>query len=127
MTQFILKLFTLIVILKVSLVKTKFEYVGCYTDNLSNRMFTEVTYMDNTLSVNNCASYCKQNHYVYAGLEWARDCRCGSSLKDRVTYPKLQESRCSMVCPGNPAEKCGEFSIMSVYKTGYKGRILGNV
>lgn len=121
MIKSFLKIFYLIVISNIFVAATEFQYVGCYTDHLDNRLFTEVTYMDGTLSSTNCVSYCKRNQYVYAGLEWGRDCRCGNSLKDRKTYPKLSEGRCSMSCPGNPTEKCGEFSVMSVYKTGYKG------
>lgn len=118
------KIFLLIFLLEVSLASKAYPYVGCFTDDLGNRMFEEVSYMDGTLSPENCATYCKSKQYRYMGLEWARDCRCGNSLKDRKTYPILPKSSCSMVCPGNSKERCGQFSIMSVYETGYKGKII---
>ncbi|XP_063697507.1 uncharacterized protein LOC134828458 [Culicoides brevitarsis] len=108
------------VIFSVSAQNTSNRYVGCFSDNLGNRMFEEVTYMDGTLSVENCANYCKSKKFAYLGLEWARDCRCGNSLKDRASFPQLPESSCSLACPGNSSQKCGSFGIQSVYETGYE-------
>lgn len=120
-SKYFLKFFFLIVVLKFSIANA-FEYVGCFQDIHAKRMFTLVNYLDKTNSVYNCGSYCQENLYVYAGLQYGRDCWCSNRLNDTITYPKLFESSCTMSCPGNQAEKCGASGIMSVYKTGNRGK-----
>jgi hypothetical protein len=62
-----------------------------------------------------CQSFCLSASYPLAGMEYASECYCGSSLVSNAT-----SSACTMSCSGNSSQICGGPSALSLYSyTGY--------
>ncbi|KAG9562903.1 hypothetical protein KCU79_g6075, partial [Aureobasidium melanogenum] len=97
-----------------------YDYIGCYneTTGISGtsgaRALTggKMETGDNT-TVADCLEYCGQNSYQYAGLEYSKECWCGSYLS--ALSNKLSESNCSLACVGNDSELCGGYLTLSLY------------
>lgn len=51
-----------------------YDYVGCYTDSVADRTFTEKTYIDDTMTIEKCAAQCST--YTWFGLEYGREVCC---------------------------------------------------
>ncbi|KAH8896901.1 WSC-domain-containing protein, partial [Thozetella sp. PMI_491] len=86
-------------------------YYGCYSDNIANRTLQSKSTSSASVSVEFCASYCSD--YQYFGVEWSRECYCGSSLLASSTV--ATDGRCSMACVANAGEICGGSSGLSIY------------
>lgn len=56
---------------------------------------------------------------LYAGLEYSYECWCGNI--ERAI--KLDDSECNMPCNGNSLQMCGGALALSVYHTGFGGKI----
>ena len=92
---------------------------GCYestTGNgtnakliLSSAQYTNATGM----TVETCVGYCITKNYGYAGLSYAKQCYCGSSLLAEAEEDDL--SKCNMPCSGSSREFCGAYAKMNVY------------
>lgn len=55
---------------------------------------------------------------MFKGLEYQTECYCGSK-NNLQNIQTLEEQKCDEYdCPGNPAETCGGYAALSVYKTG---------
>ncbi|CAD0095327.1 unnamed protein product [Aureobasidium mustum] len=97
-----------------------YDYIGCYNETTGiagtsgARAITggKMDTGDNT-TVADCLQYCGQNSYQYAGLEYSKECWCGSYLS--ALSDKLPESNCSLACVGNDSELCGGFLTISLY------------
>ncbi|KAL8719798.1 MAG: hypothetical protein Q9225_003233 [Loekoesia sp. 1 TL-2023] len=92
------------------------KYKGCYVDNVNGRILLNGQPASSTQTVEKCVAACQAAGYSVAGLEYSTECFCGNAL---VNGPApAAESQCSMNCGGDPTEKCGGGSRMSVYYTG---------
>ncbi|XDG07297.1 hypothetical protein ABKA04_006912 [Annulohypoxylon sp. FPYF3050] len=97
---------------------TTFAYAGCATDG-NPRTLNGYSFSANNMTVESCTSTCKDQGYQLAGLEFSRECYCGSSivatLDDCSSTPK-------MVCAGNTSEWCGAPSLLTIWNdTSYSG------
>lgn len=70
-----------------------------------------MTAMDN-LTVDACLIFCGNSDY--AGLEYGRECWCGSSLNTNAA--KLADANCSLRCDGDDTEICGGPLMLTVYQ-----------
>ncbi|KAK6000723.1 hypothetical protein QM012_003448 [Aureobasidium pullulans] len=97
-----------------------YDYIGCYNETTGvpgtagTRAITngKMDTGDNT-TVAECLQYCGQNSYQFAGLEYSKECWCGSNLSPFSN--KLPESNCSLACVGNDTELCGGYLALSLY------------
>ncbi|KAG9698849.1 hypothetical protein KCU95_g2247, partial [Aureobasidium melanogenum] len=97
-----------------------YDYLGCYNETTGiagtsgARAITggKMETGDNT-TVADCLQYCGQNSYQYAGLEYSKECWCGSYLS--ALSNKLSESNCSLPCVGDDSELCGGYLTISLY------------
>lgn len=51
------------------------------------------------------AQYCADRNYLYAGVEYGSECRCGNGLSYTPTTTNLWE--CNMSCSGDRSQFCG--------------------
>ena len=88
---------------------------GCYKEATNGRLLSGASYANNTgMTVESCVNFCQASGATYAGLEYAQECFCGSSLAS--TAVTADASSCNMLCTGNSKEFCGSTSILNVYK-----------
>uniref|UniRef100_A0A1I8J2J5 WSC domain-containing protein n=1 Tax=Macrostomum lignano TaxID=282301 RepID=A0A1I8J2J5_9PLAT len=65
-------------------------------------------------SPSECVKYCISKGYSYAGLQAAKWCHCGNSFG---RHGKVQDSECSMKCPGDNKWTCGNHFRNEVYSS----------
>lgn len=88
-----------------------YNYYGCYSEATSTRALGAATYNSDQQTVEKCAAACSP--YLYAGLEYGRECYCANSFASG-SVPK-PDSDCSMPCAANSTEYCGAGNRLSVY------------
>ncbi|KAH9489879.1 hypothetical protein Btru_044479 [Bulinus truncatus] len=92
------------------------KYYGCYRDSKTSRDLdggmTELT--DN--SPQTCIDHCYRSAQKYAGLQYGKECWCGSSYGRHSE--KLDEAHCFAKCPGNDSQTCGAYLANKIYGTG---------
>lgn len=87
-----------------------FSYKGCYVDNVGGqRALGASTYADDQMTVESCASFCKQHRFF--GVEYGRECWCG----DAEPSTKADRAECSFACPGDASKTCGAGDRLDVY------------
>lgn len=79
-----------------------FRFMGCFNEPVGGRALLQLT-GDDELTVSRCLDMCSA--YPYAGMEYARECWCGSVLGDGAKNGSLAD--CNMPCAGNASEYCG--------------------
>jgi hypothetical protein len=87
---------------------------GCYTEATNIRALSEGKYCDDNMTVGMCALAC--SGFTLFGVEYGRECYCGSSLNAGSVSAPIQE--CNFACPGNKKEFCGAGNRLNVYKYG---------
>ena len=96
---------------------TGWDYVGCAPDSVNSRTLANSSYMSSDMTVESCLSYCKNRGLNYAGLEYATQCYCGSSLPDALAPTKGVLGNCFSPCAGNSSQYCGGANRLSIYYT----------
>lgn len=94
--------------------RVDFTSLGCFTDNDANhRALTSLHTDGDSMTVVRCAIFCSR--YEFFGIEYGRECYCGSSLNSTST--KVDDSECSLPCAGKPkgSERCGADSRINIY------------
>ncbi|KAF7562350.1 hypothetical protein G7046_g1797 [Stylonectria norvegica] len=90
-------------------------FQGCYTDGgAGGRTLSAAVFTGSTVSIETCASFCKQGNYPLFGMEYSRECYCGYAPKSQATVAPFGD--CNMKCAGNSAQTCGGGSRISVWK-----------
>ncbi|CAG5128244.1 unnamed protein product, partial [Candidula unifasciata] len=104
--------------------KDKGHYYGCYKDSNSQRALDGgfVDLPDN--SPQKCIEHCYRSGQKYAGLQYGKECWCGSSYGKHGS--KLEEAHCFTKCPGNASETCGAYLTNKIYGTGVQAVIRHN-
>ncbi|KAI1338944.1 WSC-domain-containing protein [Xylariaceae sp. FL0016] len=89
-------------------------YVDCYEDGNGNgRTLSQASYSSNSMTVDTCASYCQAKNYALFGVEYGRECYCGSTVKPSTNT--FDDASCDMPCSGDSIQKCGGSSRISVW------------
>uniref|UniRef100_A0A1B0BVC3 protein xylosyltransferase n=1 Tax=Glossina palpalis gambiensis TaxID=67801 RepID=A0A1B0BVC3_9MUSC len=91
--------------------------LGCYRDEKEFRLLSG--YFINFKTTNtpkNCVQLCLQSGFPYAGVEYSRECFCGTDAPPSTA--KLPDSSCSMKCSGDAHEVCGGYYAINIYETG---------
>ncbi|KAK2002194.1 WSC domain-containing protein [Colletotrichum falcatum] len=96
-----------------------FTYYGCFSEPQSGRLLPTQILNSVNMTIGMCLSACYNK--AYAGVEYGRECWCGSSLNlggASGTKPaaNVSSTDCSFKCPGNSTEFCGAGVRMSLYK-----------
>ncbi|KAK0660111.1 WSC domain-containing protein [Cercophora samala] len=90
-----------------------FEYQGCYTDNVPQRVLGGKVVVDGAMTLEKCASSCKEGGYALFGVQYNSECFCGTSLDAASVL--VSETECAMACSGDPLQKCGAGNRLSLY------------
>ncbi|XP_022093094.1 uncharacterized protein LOC110980576 [Acanthaster planci] len=90
-------------------------FLGCYTDDRNNRVFTDPRFTADNLTIGLCLERCRGQGARYAGLENRRDCYCGAEGTQIDIHGRLRDRDCRSACTGNPDEVCGGGGKLSIY------------
>ncbi|XP_066511052.1 kremen protein 1-like [Hoplias malabaricus] len=88
--------------------------LGCFKDNGQPPPLAESYQTSQTLTIQNCISFCRKQRYKLAGMESGYACFCGNDLDYDVHLPTLE---CSHVCFGNQQQPCGGDGHIIVFHT----------
>ncbi|KAI9776670.1 MAG: hypothetical protein M1835_005454, partial [Candelina submexicana] len=89
-----------------------FTYSACYVEPTTGRALSKLVVANDSMTVEACLSTCY--NYAYVGLEYGRECWCGSTLNN-ASIKASSESQCNKVCAGNKTEICGAGGRLSLY------------
>ncbi|RXK34910.1 hypothetical protein M231_07844 [Tremella mesenterica] len=80
------------------------------------RALTEASLASDNMTVPLCLNYCASKGSQYAGLEYSRECYCGSSLSNGVSITLSSLSTgCTSRCSGNSSTYCGGSNSLQIY------------
>ncbi|PQE21948.1 glycoside hydrolase family 3 protein [Rutstroemia sp. NJR-2017a WRK4] len=82
-------------------------HLGCYSDGSTRTLNGSMTTNTNTNTPQECALTCHASGYQYAGLEYGRECWCGSNISSSGVISDA--SNCDHKCTGNFEESCGGY------------------
>ncbi|KAK4945184.1 hypothetical protein LTR10_015610 [Elasticomyces elasticus] len=102
---------------------SQYNYLGCYSEGIgqralsSNAQYTAAMTVNDSLTVEGCASYCYTNGFNYMGMEIGIQCFCNNAgpINSAAISPNGDAS-CNIVCAGNPTENCGGNNFLNIYK-----------
>jgi hypothetical protein len=88
-------------------------YLGCANET-SPRALSGASTASSNMTIPLCQAFCLSQAppLPLAGLEYARECYCGTSLQNNST---LDQSGCGISCVGNGSQICGGSDRLSVY------------
>jgi WSC domain len=93
------------------------SYGGCYVDNAHGRILSAQQPDSDTVTIESCISTCFGLGYSIVGLEYSRQCFCGTSIINGGVKAS-SDSDCAMKCSGQSEEICGGPDRMSIYSAG---------
>ncbi|CCA72850.1 hypothetical protein PIIN_06786 [Serendipita indica DSM 11827] len=88
------------------------SYYGCITDG-PQRTLNAMSFTSDSMTVESCVNFCDGHGYVYAGLEYSRECYCDNTLQNGATTT----TDCNLLCSGDSSEVCGGGYKLSTYKS----------
>ncbi|KAH0528699.1 hypothetical protein TsFJ059_003525 [Trichoderma semiorbis] len=88
-------------------------YQGCYID--VGRTISDASFTDDEMTNQECATYCFEHDFPYAGTEYYTQCYCGSTLATGGVNTTATD--CNAPCGGNSTEACGGPGRLTLYKT----------
>lgn len=93
------------------------NYMGCYVDEVVRDLSGSEKDFGSNNTIENCALFCWQNNYKYAGAQYGSQCFCGNTYG---AYGSAGNSNCNYACTGNPKEYCGGYWTNSIYSLSCK-------
>lgn len=89
------------------------EWYGCVTDTVAIRTLNDSPrWKGPVMDLEFCANHCA--NFEFFGVEYGDECYCGNSLAPGASIVEVTE--CSMPCPGDASQKCGNGDRLSVYR-----------
>ncbi|KAI4878110.1 hypothetical protein NFI96_019708, partial [Prochilodus magdalenae] len=88
--------------------------LGCFKDNGHPPPLAQDQHTSQTLTIQNCISFCRNKRYKLAGMESGYACFCGNDLDYHLPLPSLD---CSHVCFGDQQQPCGGDGHVIVFDT----------
>ncbi|KAJ7176174.1 glycosyl hydrolase family 71-domain-containing protein [Mycena crocata] len=96
-----------------SVAGVSWKYLGCYPDPNSPRTLNNgISTSTDTNSVSTCLTTCKNAGYVYAGVEYERECWCAKTITAGVSATAAGD--CSMKCSSGTGI-CGGGNRINIY------------
>lgn len=89
-----------------------FRAQGCWTE-APGRALVGSSFNSDSMSPQACATYCSSKNLPLFGIEYGRECWCGTYLRQGSI--KAPNSDCSFACPGDKAAKCGAGDRLNLY------------
>jgi hypothetical protein len=88
-----------------------YTYRGCFVDSATRALGRYVSAND-AMTQDMCVSTCARRGYSVAGVEYGRECWCGSSMP---TVPAASAGECDMKCGGDASQVCGSAWRLNVW------------
>ncbi|KAJ1331407.1 glyoxal/methylglyoxal oxidase [Microdochium nivale] len=88
-------------------------YQGCWTD-VGRTIDAAATAADD-MTIQKCINFCDTAGYPYAGLEYFKECFCGTQLAPAAAKATA-ESQCNTPCAGDTTQPCGGPSRLSLFR-----------
>ncbi|XP_014672796.1 PREDICTED: WSC domain-containing protein 2-like [Priapulus caudatus] len=66
-----------------------------------------------TLTPTVCAAHCIDRGYIFMGLAYGKNCKCGMAYGK---HGQLAKTDCNVACPGDVSVMCGTSRVNSVYR-----------
>ncbi|KZL85915.1 copper radical oxidase [Colletotrichum incanum] len=92
-----------------------FASLGCYSDHASARTLTTSISLPGNVRVSDCTTACANQGFQYAGLEFGRECFCGSSIQNGGA--PIPAKSCNMACTADKSQYCGGRAAINIYKS----------
>ncbi|RPB00236.1 WSC-domain-containing protein [Choiromyces venosus 120613-1] len=89
-----------------------YSHQGCFTESTPGGALSQKALSSDAMTVEVCEEACRD--YIYFGVEYGRECYCGSSLAPNATL--VDNPFCDVPCAGNSSERCGGRRHLNVYK-----------
>ncbi|PSN73770.1 WSC-domain-containing protein, partial [Corynespora cassiicola Philippines] len=97
------------------------SYIGCYLDNVSQRVLSEAScFDDKAMTGEACVDFCGEQGYTIAGVGYGRECYCGFEFLLKTT---AKAADCNMACSGDSAQACGGPNRLSAFTNGAPGPV----
>ncbi|KAI0157215.1 WSC-domain-containing protein [Xylariaceae sp. FL1272] len=99
-------------------------YQSCFMEPQYGRALDILIKADDKMTIDMCTKACGAAKYPYSGVEYGRECWCGTKLSSQLkdaSDPSC-EMQCDMLCGGNAAQICGGRGAITIYKSGAKKR-----
>ncbi|KAI0628684.1 WSC-domain-containing protein [Trametes polyzona] len=93
--------------------------LGCASD-VPGRTLNVDAYTSESMTVGACIAHCAERGHALAGVEYARECYCGSAFVNGGGAP-LADAQCNMPCTGDRSTTCGGAMALSVFKNSAAG------
>ncbi|KAI0040111.1 WSC-domain-containing protein [Auriscalpium vulgare] len=92
-------------------------------DTASSRTLAGATFSNETgMTVEACFAFCEVDSYVFAGVEFGKQCFCDYAIQSMGTATSADE--CTMPCTGDSSEICGGANRMNLYSNELPGPIV---
>ena len=87
---------------------------NCYQDNSKRILQSPHRIMkDSSMTIEKCQKFCFEKNYLYAGVQYARECFCGNVINPKILKPKTD---CNKPCTGDSSQICGGSWRMNIYE-----------
>ncbi|KAI0121104.1 WSC domain-containing protein [Xylariales sp. AK1849] len=96
---------------------SSWAFAGCAADSGSQRTLSGYSFSASNMTVGYCTATCKAQGYPLAGLEYARECYCATTLSSSASYtsPADCQTTPKMTCAGNQTQWCGAPSLLTIW------------
>ena len=90
--------------------------IGCRQDDVSGRTLNVDAFTSENMTIAGCIVHCAALGHPIAGVEYARECYCGSAFVNGGGMV-LPDNVCDMACSGDAARMCGGPGALSAFQT----------
>ena len=89
----------------------------CFKDN-SNRILNGSVHKETDfMRIEDCKQFCYVYGYIYAGVQYSRQCFCGNTVPKQM----MPIAQCDMNCIGDESQICGGSWAMNIFDLSNKG------
>ncbi|KAM5541685.1 hypothetical protein V8D89_004666 [Ganoderma adspersum] len=89
--------------------------LGCRQDDVSGRTLDVDAFTSDNMTIASCIAHCASFGHPIAGVEYARECYCGSAFANGGGAA-LPDGACDMACSGDASTLCGGPGALSAFQ-----------
>ncbi|TBU43439.1 WSC-domain-containing protein [Dichomitus squalens] len=89
--------------------------IGCRQDDVSGRTLDMDAFTSDNMTIPGCIAHCASLGHPVAGVEYARECYCGSAFVNDGGAV-LPDDACDMACSGDTTSICGGPGALSAFQ-----------
>ena len=87
---------------------------SCIAEGSGGRALTGAQLTGPDMTPLKCTTYCSNQGFKYAGVEYGSECFCGNDFSNGASLAKTSNA-CNMPCSGNSANICGGPNALNLY------------